>query len=335
MSDALSFFERFARKAKNYGTLDPSETQDVHPFDERNIHPDIAGVSQRLFDDGHYSHATFEAFKLIDNLVQSLTGIPETGHKLMMNAFNEVGPKIQLNDLQTLSDKDEQFGFRFVFAGSMSAIRNSRGTTTIGQTPSISASTICPLRRFSCARWRAESCQGSSMSSAHIYLSPVSWTHTIQTGKDGRCTQHATAQCGQQEDTDFRVSNGDSLARRVVHLSIMAGQPTEANGSLLEGGVGRLFYLTNSGETAEPFVHGWLFLDHEAHASLLQQLTSGAFSDSTVDLTVEPIAWDAEDPVLVIDRGPLLITAVQLRFSRAARPTPPPVPQGGMFGRRR
>ena len=127
MSDALSVFERFARKAKNYGTPDPSETRDVHPFDERNVHPDIARVAQKLFDDGHYSQATFEAFKLIDNLVQSLTGIPETGHKLMMNAFNEVSPKIQLNDLQTLSDKDEQLGFRFVFAGSMSAIRNPRG----------------------------------------------------------------------------------------------------------------------------------------------------------------------------------------------------------------
>ena len=112
MSDALSIFEHLARKAKNYGTPIPSDRRDVHPFDERNIHPDIAGVSRKLFDDGHYSHATFEAFKLIDNLVQGLTGIPETGHKLMMNAFNEANPKIQLNDLQTLSDKDEQIGFR-------------------------------------------------------------------------------------------------------------------------------------------------------------------------------------------------------------------------------
>src|SRR5437868_7022858 len=102
------------------------------------------------------------------------------------------------------------------------------------------------------------------MSSAHIYLSPFSWTHTIQTDKDGRSNQHATAQCGQQEGTDFRISNGDNLTRRVVHLSIMAGQPAEADSKPLQGGVGRLFYLTNSGEDAEPFVHGWLFLDHDA-----------------------------------------------------------------------
>ena len=45
----------------------------------------------------------------------------------MMAAFNEASPKIKLNDLSTVSEKDEQMGFRFVFAGSMSAIRNPRG----------------------------------------------------------------------------------------------------------------------------------------------------------------------------------------------------------------
>jgi uncharacterized protein (TIGR02391 family) len=127
MSDALTVFERFARGAKNFGTRARSEARDVHPFDERNIHPDIANVSLKLFDNGHYSQATFEAFKFLDNLVQGVSGIGETGYKLMMAAFNEANPKIQLNALQTMSDKDEQMGFRFVFAGSMSAIRNPRG----------------------------------------------------------------------------------------------------------------------------------------------------------------------------------------------------------------
>jgi Protein of unknown function (Hypoth_ymh) len=45
----------------------------------------------------------------------------------MMAAFNQDNPRIKLNDLVTASDKDEQMGFRYVFAGSMSAIRNPRG----------------------------------------------------------------------------------------------------------------------------------------------------------------------------------------------------------------
>jgi hypothetical protein len=44
-----------------------------------------------------------------------------------MQAFNEASLKIELNDLSTISDNDEQMGFKFVFAGSMSAIRNPRG----------------------------------------------------------------------------------------------------------------------------------------------------------------------------------------------------------------
>ena len=173
------------------------------------------------------------------------------------------------------------------------------------------------------------------MSHAHIFFSPISWTHTIQTDKDGRSSRHVTAQCGQQELADFRLSNGDNLTRRIVHLSVMAGQPTEADGKPLQGGVGRLFYLANSGDDGEPFVHGWLFLDDEAHAALVQQVTIGTFSDCTLDLSVTPVEWEVEDPIWVIDRGPLLIEAVQLRFSRMVKPTPPPVPQGGMFGRRR
>jgi uncharacterized protein (TIGR02391 family) len=120
-------FERFVRNAKHLGARISSEPDQVHPFDERNIHPDIATVSLKLFDDGHYSQATFEAFKLLDNTVKGVSGIQDSGYKLMMAAFNEGNPKIKLNDLLTISDKDEQMGFRYVFAGSMSAIRNPRG----------------------------------------------------------------------------------------------------------------------------------------------------------------------------------------------------------------
>jgi uncharacterized protein (TIGR02391 family) len=127
MSELFSVFEQFVRNSKHIGTRAAPEFREVHPFDERNIHPDISGVSIKLFDDGHYSQATFEAFKFIDNKVKAASGISESGFKLMMAAFNEASPKIKFNDLVTMSDKDEQLGFRYIFAGSMSAIRNPRG----------------------------------------------------------------------------------------------------------------------------------------------------------------------------------------------------------------
>ena len=46
-------------------------------------------VSQRLFDDGHYAQATFEAYKYIDKEVQKLSKMSNTGFNLMMKAFDQ------------------------------------------------------------------------------------------------------------------------------------------------------------------------------------------------------------------------------------------------------
>ncbi|MFN4353834.1 TIGR02391 family protein [Parvibaculum sp.] len=127
MNETFWLFERIARTARNVGQKELDESSSLHPFDERNIHPDIAVVSIKLFDDGHYAQATFEAFKYIDNQVKTISGIEDTGFNLMMNAFNETGPKIKLTDLGTMSENDEQRGFRYIFAGTMSGIRNPRG----------------------------------------------------------------------------------------------------------------------------------------------------------------------------------------------------------------
>lgn len=127
MSEPLGAFERIARMAGelSYGAED--ETDQAHPFDERNIHPEISKIALKLFNNGHYSQATFEAFKHLDNSVKKLAGINESGFKLMMTAFAEANPKIRLTALSNQSEVDEQTGFKFIFAGSMSAIRNPRG----------------------------------------------------------------------------------------------------------------------------------------------------------------------------------------------------------------
>lgn len=127
MSNPLSAFERITRVAGEISHGVEEDREHSHPFDERNIHPEISKVSIKLFNNGHYSQATFEAFKYIDNSVKKLSGINESGYKLMMAAFAEANPKIRLTALSTSSEIDEQMGFKFIFAGSMSAIRNPRG----------------------------------------------------------------------------------------------------------------------------------------------------------------------------------------------------------------
>lgn len=130
MSDRFAAFEKIARIAGDLGTEpgeEPKPQTQTHPFDERNIHTAISAVSLKLFDDGHYSQATFEAFKYLDIRVKTLSGINDSGFKLMMAALSEANPKVKLTLLTTQSEIDEQMGYKHIFAGAMSAIRNPRG----------------------------------------------------------------------------------------------------------------------------------------------------------------------------------------------------------------
>lgn len=123
-SKLLSRFEQISRKAGKLSYNFSEETAPAHPFDERNIHPEIAQVSQRLFDDGHYSQASYEAIKLIEKKVSKLSELKKYGFNLMIDAFAEERPKIKLTNLVTLSERDIQNGWKYIFAGAMLAIRN-------------------------------------------------------------------------------------------------------------------------------------------------------------------------------------------------------------------
>lgn len=128
MTDSFKHFESIARRVFEFTSAPPQEELfGVHPFDERNMHPDITSLTQKLFDDAHYAQATFEAYKFVDKKVSTLAGISESGVKLMMKAFSEKSPLIKLTALSTTSETGEQEGYKFIFSGSVMAIRNPRG----------------------------------------------------------------------------------------------------------------------------------------------------------------------------------------------------------------
>ena len=127
MGEVFPRFESLVRTAHRFSEARSVPAGGLHPFDERNIHPRLPAVVKQLFDDGHYSQATFEAYKFVDTEVQRFAGLSESGFKLMMQAFYEASPLIQLTPLATQSELDEQKGYRFIFAGSVMAIRNPRG----------------------------------------------------------------------------------------------------------------------------------------------------------------------------------------------------------------
>ncbi len=121
---SLDRFERVVRSIGAEATrpaLAPAETaeqEEPHPFETRNIHPDLPSKVRKLFDDGHWEQSVFEAFKFIEKEIKRISRLRgKTGYALMMDALNENSPTVRLNGLATDSDIDEQKGFKFIFAG--------------------------------------------------------------------------------------------------------------------------------------------------------------------------------------------------------------------------
>lgn len=96
-------------------------------LNEMGIHPNIIKVCGQLFEDGHYSQAIFEAYKEINNLVKSKSGLTHLdGKSLMSQVFSPSSAVLRLTDLKTKSDQDEQEGFMYLFMGAIVGVRNPK-----------------------------------------------------------------------------------------------------------------------------------------------------------------------------------------------------------------
>ena len=129
MTNKLDLFKRqvYNLSENPYLNVGEGEFESNHPFDNRNIHPEISKYSIKLFDDGHFSQATFEAYKYLEKRVKKVSNQSTHGQSLMMSVFNEENPIIRINTLEDESGRDEQRGYKFLFAGGVAAIRNMRG----------------------------------------------------------------------------------------------------------------------------------------------------------------------------------------------------------------
>lgn len=96
-------------------------------FESLVLHPEIRRVSSDLFKDGHYSQAITEALKKVNNMVKSKSGKHDLdGKPLMLTVFSSNSPILKLNQLRTITERDEQEGFMHLFAGSIQGIRNPK-----------------------------------------------------------------------------------------------------------------------------------------------------------------------------------------------------------------
>lgn len=169
MSGSLDRFERVVRSigAEVVGPppapAEPAEQEEPHPFETRNIHPDLPTKVRKLFDDGHWEQSVFEAFKFIENEVKRISGVHgKTGYKLMMDAFNENSPKVKLNGLSTESEIDEQM----VSSSSSPALPRGSGTHAVTKltsaTPRTRPWTIWPSPRSCCEGLTPLACASSA-----------------------------------------------------------------------------------------------------------------------------------------------------------------------------
>lgn len=127
---SLDRFERIVRVAHEFSESTTPARDGGHPFDARNIHPDLPAEVRRLFDSGHFPQATFAAFVYVDEEMQRISGSSEYGSSMMLKVLGGTPPAVQLNPGMTKSETSEQEGFKFLFAGALLGIRNPRGHKT-------------------------------------------------------------------------------------------------------------------------------------------------------------------------------------------------------------
>jgi uncharacterized protein (TIGR02391 family) len=105
-------------------------------FDESPIHPELQKAVGKLFADGHYANAVEDACKVLEMFVKVRSGKHDlSGTDLMLTVFSPKSPVLRFNELATDTDRSEQQGMMFLYAGSMLALRNPRAHGIVADEP--------------------------------------------------------------------------------------------------------------------------------------------------------------------------------------------------------
>jgi uncharacterized protein (TIGR02391 family) len=99
------------------------------------LHPSVTQVAKARFDAGHYADAVEAAFKDLNSKIKAFmkeaTGHEFDGADLMQHAFSPNAPVIRVADLSTEDGQNMQKGYKDIFAGSMTGIRNPKAHSNI------------------------------------------------------------------------------------------------------------------------------------------------------------------------------------------------------------
>jgi len=97
---------------------------DLNLFLNRGFHAEVHKHSRKLFLQGNYFHAVFEAAKAYNYAVKEKSHSNKDGVALMMDVFNSKGGVLKVTKCVTETDINVQDGTKFLSSGLMQAIRN-------------------------------------------------------------------------------------------------------------------------------------------------------------------------------------------------------------------
>jgi uncharacterized protein (TIGR02391 family) len=105
-------------------------------FGDLDLHSELARAVTPLFENGHYANAVEDACKVLDALVKLRSGRSDlSGTDLMHAVFSPKNPILRFSELKTDSERSEQQGMMYLFAGAMLALRNPRAHGLIQDDP--------------------------------------------------------------------------------------------------------------------------------------------------------------------------------------------------------
>lgn len=93
-------------------------------FDQRAFHPQIHAHAKKLFGQGNYFHAVFEACKAYNKEVRLKAQSNRDGADLMLAVWGSDNGCLKITACRTETDKNVQDGVKFLSAGLMRAVRN-------------------------------------------------------------------------------------------------------------------------------------------------------------------------------------------------------------------
>jgi len=94
---------------------------------ESKLHEKIVKASKKLFDDGHYSQAIFEAVKILEKEIKEKSDVKDKiGVDLVNHVFKKEYPIIKIVEGEEQEHVDEREGFRFLYMGAFLGIKNPK-----------------------------------------------------------------------------------------------------------------------------------------------------------------------------------------------------------------